>query len=505
MSDAMGDLLRAEADRLVAGEQVPPFALGRPDAPRQGRRLAPLLAAACVAALVVGVQQVDVNREAAAPAVRPSPAPLTTVVPPRVVRTRLGAPSGHVNGPAVPRADRQAAAAGDGLVLTTAAVSRPSLRRVPAGSGRLVDRCRYTYDQDLTVVVGQCSWSVGPSEGQPEPLTVEQRRVSSRDYLRGVAPEGAAGLLVTGPGREDVLVPLVDPGADWGHRPAYLVLWSRGATDLAALRADGTALARLHVPSDVPVRASDDDPELGTVELPLAARQALDHAQDSRRGLTGQPTVQPVGRADLLVRQSLRPGVTLDVYGVRMSDGSTCTIRDVVDLDGEPSLGGSAGCGPASGTDGAGLYADRSSSAGDGHGTLAQELLSGAAPAGTVRVRLSGEGLAPVEVPAFDGGARWRHRSYYGATWPAPPNTTLTAYDSRGRVLAETVGRGMDPRAFDADVLERVAACVRAHGVTVIEHPQKGAAPAYEYRYDETGVVNGQQITQDCEDQALGR
>lgn len=74
------------------------------------------------------------------------------------MQTRLGAPSGHLNGPAVGTADVHAATQQEGFVLRTVASTRPSLRVDPQGE-QLVDRCRYTYSApDAAALHGSCDW-----------------------------------------------------------------------------------------------------------------------------------------------------------------------------------------------------------------------------------------------------------------------------------------------------------------------------------------------------------
>lgn len=508
MPDPLGELLRAEADRLVADEQIPPVdglreRRGRPSATRL---LAPALAAAAVVGLVLGVQQVTGYQAGDEPAVRPSPAALVRIVPPTVVRTRLGAPSGHVNGPAVAAADQQAASAPGpgGLVLRTVAAARPSRRIDPQGEP-LVDRCRYTYsDPGLRVLHGRCDWGVNLLvERPPGGVTVEQRRASGRPYLLGTAPRGTAGVVLRSPGRPQVLVPVADPGPDWADRPAWVAWTSSRVTDVVALDRDGRELARVHVPSDVPVRTSPDDPQLGTVEVPLIVRERVERSVPSAAQGGGRE-VHIVGkRADVLVRVDLGGGLVLSTYGVRTTDRSSCVVDVSTAADGSQPASGSTSCGPSRVQPGQQrIEAGRSYSAGTG--APGEQTINGTAPAGTVRVRLHAAGSPGREVPAFGSGPRWGSRAYFAADWPSRPHTTVSALAADGRVLGTVVVRGLDPHSFDADVLERVAACLTRQGVQVVRHPQPAGGPAYEYRYGAVGPVRGQRLTDTCEDEALG-
>src|SRR4051812_14803241 len=113
MSD-LRDVLVREADARLAGAVIP--AVGdlhrrvelsvRPSR-RRTSRLAPVVAAAAVIALVVGVAQLPSlkHRAAEQTAVIPPAPKLSAVVPPLVVRQRLGAPYGHLNGPPVATAE----------------------------------------------------------------------------------------------------------------------------------------------------------------------------------------------------------------------------------------------------------------------------------------------------------------------------------------------------------------------------------------------------------------
>jgi hypothetical protein len=519
MSDVLRELLRDAADARLSATGIPPVSViharvelpGR--RPRRTRWLAPVVAAAAVVALVIAVAQLpSLHREAGEPAVVVPPAPkLVDVVPPLVVRQRLGAPAGHLNGPAVASAETLAVSpdSDEAGRLRTVAVVTP---HAPDGKGNpLVNRCRYTYSEpDAAALNGRCDWAVAATLPEPdEALTLEVKGGPGQTWLQGTAPVGTAAVAVRSPGREEVVVAVGDPGESWGHRPFYAVWRDRIATDLIAVDRAGHELGRAHLPSEEATHRAGD-PQLGTVETPLDLweRHRPQKCIFPSPGAT-PPTASPCRptstpkppRVDVLARFEISDTVTLLRYGL-IAGEHRCVIDIVRDIgaDAQPG-GGGGGCGSGPQTEENPIQAGRSFSAGTG---LPQEqILSGTAVRGTVRVRLSASGVKSVVVPAYDGGERWAHRSFFVAPWPSAPHTTVEALGRDGQVLASTISRGLNPRAFDTDFLEAVATCVEKRGMEVVRTPQgHGMAPAYEFR---AGTLPADQVRaaqEACEDEA---
>src|SRR5438270_13821648 len=104
MPDRIRDLVVRSADARIAGTRIPAVeeihrrvAFSSHAPRRRPGWLAPLVAAACVIALVIGIAQLPSPKHEAGqqPAVIPPAPTLSAVVPPLVVRKRLGAPAGH--------------------------------------------------------------------------------------------------------------------------------------------------------------------------------------------------------------------------------------------------------------------------------------------------------------------------------------------------------------------------------------------------------------------------
>lgn len=533
MPEDLRAVLAREADARIGFEPVPPVSgVNRRRAqesrlPRRRAWLAPGLAVAAVIAVAAGVSQLPAMHDRPARTATIPPAPkLAPVVPPLVVAKRLGAPAGHLNGPAVASADTLAISPTrkNGLGLRTVAVVTP---HAPDAAGHpRVNRCLYTYSEpDPVALHGRCDWSVEPgSPAGEDSLTLEMAGGPGQTWLAGTAPAGTAAVLLHSPGRRDVVIPVADPGAAWDHRPFYVVWRARIGTDLTALDRSGHALAHRRLPSDVISRRSSSDPELGTVEMPLGLWERYGNQCRFRPGSpppTGsfstsgpsEPDACPPGmvrdaipapaRVDVLATYRISDTVTLFRYGL-IAGRERCTIELLRDYgaDAQPGGGGggcTTGTGPAA-PDVPPIQTGRSYSAGTGKPQ--EQLINGSAPRGTVKLRLSAPGYPTREIRAYDGGARWQHRAYFLAPWPSAPATRVVALGEDGQTLASVVTRGLNLRAFDADFLEAEATCMERAGVTVVRTPQQGAPPAYEFK---PGKLTAQQMStlqSSCEDEA---
>jgi hypothetical protein len=501
MPDSLRALLTREAEARLAGTAIPPVGElhRRATAPVEAERrrrawLTPFLAAAAVIVVVAAAAQVPALRHRAAETAVIPPAPtLGPVVPPLVVRQRLGAPFGHLNGPPVASAQTLAISPAnqDGLRLRTVAVVTP---HTPDREGRpRVNRCVYTYSTPGAAAMhGRCDWALSATLWPVEqPLTLEVHGAPGRTWLSGTAPATTAAVLLRSPGRKQVAVAVADPGAAWNHRPVYVAWHSRTATDLVAVDLHGQVLARTRLPSD---RATHNpgDPELGSIETPLGLWEQ--YAGSHR------PTPRPA-RVDLLATYRISDTVTLLRYGFGPAD-SRCTVNVIRDYgpDAQPG-GGSGGCGSSLADPPEPIQTGRSFSAGTGQPQ--EQLLSGSAEAGTVRVRLSAPGRTTVEVRAYDGGDRWKHRAFFIAPWPSAPATRIQALGREGQLLASVVSRGLNLRAFDADFLEAEATCMERRGIQVIRMPQgHGVPPAYGFRPGTLTTAQMRTAQESCEDEA---
>jgi hypothetical protein len=477
-----------------------------------------------VIAVVGGVTQLPVLRDRSATVAIPPAPSLERVAPPLVVAKRLGAPAGHLNGPPVPAADTLAVspARQAGLGLRTVAVVTPHAPH-PSGAAR-INRCVYTYSEpDPRALDGRCDWSVAPgSPADGRTLTVEVHGAPGQTWLAGTAPAGTAAVLLHSRGRKDVVVPVGDPGAQWDHRPFYVVWHARVGTDLTALDRAGHAVSRTRLPSDVISRTSDADPELGTVETPLGLWEQFGErcrtvpgasvpsgtasGESASRacppGMVRETAPRPK-RIDVLARYRVSDTVTLFRYGL-ISVRLRCTVEVVRDYsEGAVAGGGGGGCGSLATIPGAPpIGVGRSYSAGTGKPQ--EELINGSAPPGTVRIRLSAAGQATKVVRAYDGGDRWQHRAYFLTPWPSAPATRVVALGRDGQALASVVTRGLNLRAFDTDVLEAQATCMERRGIVVVRTPQgHGNAPAYEFKPGSLSAAQMRTAQDACEDEAL--
>lgn len=484
MSERFAELLIQAADARVAGEPVPPpsaiHARLRRKEKRRRRvgRLLPLLAGAAVVAVAVAAQQLTPAAPTVAPVAIPAPPELGTIVPPLEVRTRMGAPGGHVNGPPVAQADLLAVSPDTPRqpTLRTVGVVRP--RPEPDAQGRaLVDRCVYTYTEPASdLIEGSCQWARPPGldPGGAE-VTLAVQGAPGRTFLSGTAPAGTAAVQLQTPNQPDVLVATGPAAPQWNGRVHYVVWWPRVATEVVALAADGSELGRTRLPDPTPARTSPDDPELGTVELSPEAQVMFS------RQLTPLGEVTTV---DVLVSLQLDEHVTLYTYGHRSDDG-WCTLEFVQDFSGDPdgAAGGGGGCGSGEPPSAPPLRVSRSYSAGTGE--PGEQTLSGSAPAGTASIVLSADGLEPMNVPVYDAGARWGNRMYFLAAWPSAVPTAVRALDADGQTLATFSEKGLNPDSFEPEYLEAFAVCLEREGVTVTRRPQgHGVPPAYEYGAD---------------------
>lgn len=481
--------------RLVADEAVPVLSeTGRIRQPRE-RVLVPLLAAAGVVAVVLVAGQL---RPAAGPvplAIQPSPT-LGAVVPPDVVRRRLGALPGHVNGPPVATADLLAISptAPNGVTLRTVAAVRPRAKPDRNGVAQL-DRCLVTYsDPGRSVLEGNCDWGV-PADSGPDGVTTDVVGPPGRSYFVGTAPPGTAAVLLSSPGREPAQVPTAGAGRQWADRSHYVAWWPRTATDVIALDRTGRELARTRLPSDVPVRASEQDPELGTVETPVEVREYQEVQRRSASSRPGRRYVVPdVERVDVLARQRIG---SVEVWTVgAVSDASRCTWRFTRQLSGARSTGGlSGGCGPRQRGPGVELSLGRSYS---GTGRPGERLVTGEAPAGTVRVRVSGAGLPSREVRAYSAGPRWGGTAFFTTPWPASTAVSVIAYDTAGRVLARDEADGLDLHAYTDRQIDAVVDCLRAKGLKVTRQ-----GTGYNYQPKDLPAGKADQLDRSCK--ALAR
>jgi hypothetical protein len=436
---------------------------------------APLVAALVVLAVALGTAYfLHPLTERSSPAIKVPPSPtLGTLVPPLVVRQRLGAPFAHVNGPAVPDAQLLAASptVSEGLRLRTVGVERP--HATPDAQGRpRVERCVYTYtDPDAAVLQGSCDWTAPAIPPEPDPpVTLEVLGAPGHTWVRGTAPAGTAAVLLRAPGRKDLAVPTAVAGPGWGQRPYYVAWWPRTGTDIVALDRQGHALGRTRLPSDVAMRHGADDPELGTMELPLGARRPI--VMRSRE-------LTPPDRVDVLARTKLSETITLLTLGF-VVDGKPCQLEYVQDYrGGPPSGGGAMSCGASAPKPVVDIGVSRSYVLGTGRAE--EQQLAGAAPAGTVRIRLTSVGQPSESIRAYDGGPRWQHRAFFIAAWPSAAPTRLEAFDNAGSLVAMSADRGLDPHSFDANYLAAEASCLRGKGADVTEKAQGQGPPAYAF------------------------
>ena len=521
MSDDVRAVLTRASDARLADAVIPPVSeihrraeLGPALALRRPSWLAPVVAAAAVIALVLGVAQLpSLRQDTDQVAVKIPPAPkLEPVVPPMVVRTRLGAPPGHLNGPPVASAQTLAVAPSraHGRGLRTVAVVTP---HTPdrAGNPR-VNRCLYTYSEpDSSELYGRCDWAQPVELETPEQaLTLEVHGPPGRTWLQGTAPVNTAAVLLRSPGSKQVAVAVGDPGETWNHRPFYAVWRARVATDLTAVDRSGRVLGRAHLPSDK-TRHAPGDPELGTVETPLGL---WEHNRPRHCALpppTPAPTTSPCkpttaprpARTDVLARYEISETVTLFKYGF-VAGADRCLVDVVRDYraDAPPPHGGGGGCGYGHRPDREEpIEAGRSFSAGTGKPE--EQIINGSAPAGTVRLRLSAAGHPSAMIRAYDGGPRWLRRTFFIAPWPSAPHTKVEALGADGQVLATVVSRGLNPRAFDGDYLEALAACMERRGVEVVRTPQgHGMPPAYQFRPGGRSGPQMRALQESCEDEA---
>ncbi|MDT7572581.1 MAG: hypothetical protein QOE05_2755 [Actinomycetota bacterium] len=524
MPDSLSDLLAREADARIAGAVVPSVdeIHRRAELPSRAVRrrriswLAPVVAAACVIALVLGVAQLPSlkHREAAQTAVIPPAPTLEPVVPPLVVRQRLGAPFGHLNGPPVASAQTLAVSPTkkNGRALRTVAVVTP--HTLDRNGNPRVNRCRYTYTEPGTPVFsGRCDWAL-PVELYPTEaaLTLEVKGGPGQTWLQGTAPAGTAAVLLRGPGRKQVVVAVGDPGASWSHRPFYVVWRDRIGTDLIAVDRKGHALGRARLPSET-ITHRPGDSEIGTVETPMGmwdkfGPRTCTFPSPGSAPATASPckptSATPPARIDVLARYVISDTVTLFRYGL-ISGDHRCVIDGVRDYrpDALPvgGGGGGGGCGSAPPGPGEKILTGRSFSAGTGKPE--EQLLTGEALRGTVRIRLSAPGVKTLEIRAYDGGERWQHRAYFIAPWPSAPHTRVQAIGRDGQVLASTISRGMNPRAFDADFLEAEAQCMERRGIKVTRTAQGHGVPPM-YGFERGSLTNEQMRTaqEACEDEA---
>lgn len=501
MSDLLRSALTEEADRRLAGAAVPPVGAVHARMRRVSRRQhawgAPTVAALVVIALALGTAyslHPLTNRTTPAVVVPPAPK-LGSIIPPLVVRTRLGAPSGHVNGPAVPAADVLAVSPTrqDGLFLRTVGVERP--HSTPDAQGRpRVERCVYTYtDPGAAVLEGGCDWTAPVTpRASATPVTVQMLGAPGRTWLRGSAPAGTAAVLLRAGAHKDRVVATAAAGPAWGEQPYYVAWWPRTGTDVIALDRTGHELGRTRLPSDVAVRRAPGDPELGTMETPLDAHRFIP------MGLTD---VVPPSRVDLLARTRLSDTVTLMTIGYQVA-GTACWSTYVQDYGGAPAAtGGDLACGAVNQKPQTGIGVQRSYHS--GAGKPQEQQLTGSAPPGTVRIRLSSVGRTSASFRAYDGGSRWQHRAYFIASWPSAAATRIEAFDREGRLLATTADRGLNPHAFDADYLTAQASCLRRAGAIVTETPQgHGTPPAYSIAPGQLSAAQMRAAEDACETEA---
>ncbi|MCU1591418.1 MAG: hypothetical protein JWP11_2674 [Frankiales bacterium] len=352
MSEQLRTVLTDAAYDAAVGEPVPHVAAVHARASaqrtlsrRRSGRLAPVLAALLVLAVAVGatflLRPLAHRGEVAT---IPPPPKLGPVVPPLVVRQRLGAPPGHLNGPAVSTADLLAISptTHDGGVLRTVGVVRPHATPDAKGRPRL-DRCLYTYSHPGELVLaGRCDWATSSTpEPASRPLTLLVSGPPGSTWISGTAPAGTAAVLLRSPGRADVAVPTADPGTAWQHRPYFVAWWPRKGTDVVAVNRKGHELARTRLPSDVLIHRRSADPQLGVVESPLDAWFGLSFGRQPRK---------PPALSDVLARTRLSSTVTLMTLGFVAADGEACILDYVQDYSGgAPAGGGAMSCGMRTG------------------------------------------------------------------------------------------------------------------------------------------------------------
>ena len=478
MSDPLAILLAAEADRRVAGQGVPPLDAVRVRrvVPRRRsalRTAAPLVAAA---ASVVAVVLVAGQLHAPTPprlALEPPPA-LVLDAPPQLgvvavaasAATRLGAPSGHVNGPAVEKGDLLAASpterSGQELRLVGAFRDSPRVG--------LVDRCTaVTTEPGGELLDSACTWSQPPDVDELDRLSADVHGVAGRTWLSGTAPFGTAAVLLQPDDAEQQQVPTAAGSGRWGASVHWVSWWPEQGTDVVAVSADGTELARTRLPSPKIREAQPGDPELGTLETPRELRRLAQSIPRINASGQREPAIEVPDRSDVLSRAEVEPGVTLYLLGFQAKTGDYC-FADYL-RDGTVSsrqAGGAASCGRDHLTS-SGIETGRSS--GSGTGRPAEERLQVRAPAGTVRLRLSAKGVATRDVRAYSSGARWDQTVFALVAWPARADTRIEALAADGSVLATSTGDGLDPRDQDPAVLEAQATCLEKLGVAVKRSP----------------------------------
>ena len=508
MPDPVIDALRLEADRRADGQHVPPVsavhARLRRAAPQRARRRAlPALAAAAAIAVALVAQQLPTGGDQE-PVVIPPPPVLGAVAPPPLVATRLGAPGGHLNGPAVESSDVLAVSPEPlhGRTLRTVGVVRP--RPEPDPQGRpLVDRCVYTYSEPSAgAPVGGCRYA-RPADAEPaDEVTAELSGAPGRTFVTGTAPEDTAAVVLRTAGRDPLVVATADAGGPWAGSVYFTAWWPRSDSTVTALAEDRRELGTVALPSGIPRPPGEGDPELGTLVLGPQSQQQFQHG-----GAPGtvRARSEPPAEADVLARLALAPQVTRYVLGV-LTDGLLCTSGWVTDHSGDPdprhSYGGGGCRSQGVTTTATPIEVSRSFAAGE-NGRPDTHLIEGSAPAGTRSVVLTAPGVPEVQVPAYDSGARWNGRAYFLASWPSGAGTTLRALGADGQTLALQTDRGMKLDAFDTGYLAAYADCLEAAGVHVVRHPQSaGAGPAYEYRFDGRSPEQVEELERTCEKRA---
>lgn len=498
MPDRLHALLNAEADRRVAGEAVPPVSSvgvrrvageGVPTASSvrvrrvsgrrsSGLRIAgPMLAAAAAVVAIVLVAGQLAGPRPPSKLVIETPPQLGAVAPAAAAATRLGAPPGHVNGPAV--------TTGDLLAVSPSALDGQRLRMVGAvrDSTRagLVDRCTaVTTEPAGTLLDSSCDWSLKPDLNRLNRLSVDPHGPGERTWLSGTAPNGTAAVLLRPDGREQVQVPTAPGKGRWGESVHWVAWGPVEAADVVAVNANGAELAHTRLPSTTVREAGAGDPEQGTIETPTQVRQFAEFMPDQSR--FGRPGLRVPDRVDVLAREQVEPGVT--VYLVGYTDGKQqCTVSYVVDTtltDLNGGGGGGGGCG-SMGPSGSPLVSlpggpafglGRSFVAGSGRPS--EQLLTALLPRGTTRLRLSAPGVGAKVVLAHDAGSRWGHVSYALTAWPSKPETMGKALAADGSVIATSADDGLDERNWDPKVLEAQSRCLERAGIKV-ERLQGGA------------------------------
>jgi hypothetical protein len=167
-------------------------------------------------------------------------------------------------------------------------------------------------------------------------------------------------------------------------------------------------------------------PALRTLPLSRGSARVVD-AQSRLRHLP-PPDAPPLGRVLASAATAKGDVVLLDVQA---TNGLRCVLEQYADANTPGGGGGRCTSGaeaPPYTGDGVELSAGQEMTPG---GTNVS-VVYGAAPTGTSRVELRGDGGMSVVVPAADAGAGYGHRTFFISAWPVPAPVTAVALAADG-------------------------------------------------------------------------